>query len=100
LNTSFVFQAMGMAPIQADKPSRLVARAVRSEASEGCDSVRTKQMAYASSSMNTSNENDQANRAISNGKLHTLLRFHTRPINVVVFHGSDREYSFSGGFPA
>ena len=40
------------------------------------------------------NENDQADRAISTGKLHTLLRFHTRPINVVVFHGSDREYSF------
>ncbi len=50
--------------------------------------------------MNISNENDQANRAISNGKLHALLHFHTRPINVVVFHGSDREYSFSGGFPA
>ena len=38
--------------------------------------------------MDTSNENDQANRAISNGKLHALLHFHTRPINVVVFHGS------------
>ncbi len=50
--------------------------------------------------MSITNENDQANRAISTGKLHTLLRFHTRPINVVVFHGSDREYSFSGGFPA
>ena len=34
------------------------------------------------------NENDQAYRAISTGKLHTLLRFHTQPINVVVFHGS------------
>jgi hypothetical protein len=33
------------------------------------------------------NENNQADRAISTGKLHTLLRFHTRPINVVVFHG-------------
>ena len=42
--------------------------------------------------MSTSNENDQADRAISTGKLHTLLRFHTQPINVVVFHGSDREY--------
>ncbi len=40
------------------------------------------------------NENDQADRAISTGKLHTLLRFHTRPIDVVVFHGSDREYWF------
>ena len=39
-------------------------------------------------SVDTSNENDQANRAISTGKLHTLLRFHTRPINVVVFHDS------------
>ena len=38
--------------------------------------------------MSTSNENDQADRAISTGKLHTLLRFHTQPINVVVFHDS------------
>ena len=38
--------------------------------------------------MNMNNENDKAYRAISNGKLHTLLCFHTRPINVVVFHGS------------
>jgi hypothetical protein len=50
--------------------------------------------------MHMNNENDQADRAISNGKLHTLLHFHTRPINVVVFHGSDREHSFSGWFPA
>jgi hypothetical protein len=48
----------------------------------------------------TSNENNQANRAISTGKLHALPHFHTRPINVVVFHGSDREHSFSGWFPA
>ena len=27
-------------------------------------------------------------RAIRTGKLHALLRFHTRPIDVVVFHGS------------
>ncbi len=33
------------------------------------------------------NESDEADRAISTGKLHALLRFHTRPINVVVFHG-------------
>ena len=45
-------------------------------------------------------ENDQADRAISTGKLNPLLGLHTRPINVVVFHGSDREYSFSGWFPA
>lgn len=51
-------------------------------------------------SMSIVNENDQANRAISTGKLHALPHFHTRPINVVVFHGSDREHSFPGGFPA
>jgi hypothetical protein len=44
--------------------------------------------------MGMENENDQADRAISTGKLHALPHFHTRPINVVVFHGSDREYSF------
>ena len=40
------------------------------------------------SKMGISNENNQANRAISTGKLRTLLHFHTQPINVVVFHGS------------
>ena len=39
------------------------------------------------------------NRAISTGQLHTLLRFHTRPINVVVFHGSQARPGFEGGFP-
>ena len=29
----------------------------------------------------------QASRAISTGQLHALLRFHTRPINLVVFEG-------------
>lgn len=29
----------------------------------------------------------QAERAISNGKLNVSLRFHTRPIDVVVYHG-------------
>jgi hypothetical protein len=45
------------------------------------------------------NENDQANRAISTGKLHTLLCLHTRPINVVVFHGSQGRTRFEVGFP-
>ena len=49
--------------------------------------------------MNMGNENDQADRIISTGKLHTLLRFHTRPINVVVSHGSQGRISFEGGFP-
>ncbi len=33
---------------------------------------------------------DQAYRTISTGKLHVLPRFHTQPIDVVVFHGSQR----------
>ena len=45
------------------------------------------------------NESDQANRAISTGKLHALLRFHTRPIDVVVFHGSQGRTRFEAGFP-
>ncbi len=85
-----------MAPIQRVSASRLVARPVRSAFSR----VRTKQNCLGSSPMSISNENNQADRAISTGKLHALLHFHTRPINVVVFHGSDREYSFSGWFPA
>ncbi len=32
--------------------------------------------------------------------LHALPRFHTRPIDVVVYHGSDGETWFGGGFPA
>ncbi len=50
--------------------------------------------------MSMNNGNEEVARAISNGKLHALLHFHTRPIDVVVFHGSDREHSFSGWFPA
>jgi len=45
------------------------------------------------------NEGDQANRAISTGKLHRLPCFHTRPINVVVFHGSRGRTRLEVGFP-
>ena len=45
------------------------------------------------------NENNQAYRTISTGQLHALLRFHIRPINVVVFHGSQGKPCFEGGFP-
>ena len=33
----------------------------------------------------------KANRAISTGQLRGLLRFHLRPIDVVVYHGSRRD---------
>jgi hypothetical protein len=48
--------------------------------------------------MGISNESDQANRAISTGKLNALLRLHTRPINVVVYHGSQGRTRFEVGF--
>ena len=44
-------------------------------------------------------ENDQADRAISTGKLSRLPCLHTRPINVVVFHGSQGRTRFEVGFP-
>ena len=44
------------------------------------------------------NEGDQAGRAISTGQLHGSPRFHTRPIDVVVFHGSSGRTRFEVGF--
>ena len=41
---------------------------------------------------------NQANRAISTGQLNALLRLHLRPIDVVVFHGSQGIPGFEGGF--
>ena len=38
-------------------------------------------------------------RAISTGQLHTSPRFHIRPINVVVFNGSQRIPRLKEGFP-
>ena len=44
-------------------------------------------------------ESNQVERAISTGQLHALPRFHIRPINVVVFHGSSGRTCFEAGFP-
>ena len=44
-------------------------------------------------------DGDQANRAIRTGRLNALPRFHPRPINVVVYHGSHARPRFEGGFP-
>ena len=41
--------------------------------------------------MGIGNESNQDNRAISTGKLNALPHLHTRPINVVVYHGSQRD---------
>ena len=44
-------------------------------------------------------KSNQANRAISTGQLNASLRVHPRPINVVVFHGSQGSSRFKEGFP-
>ena len=44
-------------------------------------------------------KNNQVERAISTGKLRALPRFHIRPIDVVVFHGSSGRNRFEAGFP-
>ena len=49
--------------------------------------------------MDTENESNQADRTISTGKLHALPHLHTRPINVVVYHGSQGNSRFEVGFP-
>ena len=41
----------------------------------------------------------ERDRAIRTGQLHALLRVHTRPINVVVYHGSHGKPRFEGSFP-
>ena len=47
----------------------------------------------------TDHESDQANRAISTGRLNASPRLHPRPIDVVVFHGPQGRSRFKGGFP-
>ena len=46
----------------------------------------------------SSSGSNQANRAISTGQLNALLHLHLRPIDVVVFHGSQGRPCFEGGF--
>ena len=46
----------------------------------------------------SSTGSNQANRAISTGQLNALLHLHLRPIDVVVFHGSQGIPCFEGGF--
>lgn len=38
----------------------------------------------------------QADRTISTGQLHVLPRFHLQPIDVVVYHGSQRDLVLRG----
>ncbi len=47
----------------------------------------------------TDHGSDQVDRAISTGKLNASPRLHTRPIDVVVFHGPQGRPGFEVGFP-
>jgi hypothetical protein len=47
-----------------------------------------------SSESRLGDKSNQACRAISTGQLRASPRFHIRPIDVVVFHGSSRENLF------
>jgi len=49
--------------------------------------------------MDTENESNQANRRLVPGKLHALPHLHTRPINVVVYHGLKGILVLRVGFP-
>src|ERR1700731_1916708 len=60
------------------------------------DFCLTSVIRHLSSETGTRNESDQA---ISTGKLNALPRLHTRPINVVVYHGSQGRLRFEVGFP-
>ena len=75
---------------KADRPSALMRRPPGGVGEADCREGKV---------MNMDNENDQAYRTISTGKLHRLPCFHTRPINVVVFHGSRGNTRFQVGFP-
>ncbi len=57
---------------------------------QGCIWMKTRSL--------SSSGSNQAYRAISTGQLNALLHLHLRPIDVVVFHGSQGRPCFEGGF--
>src|ERR1700759_1753643 len=78
----------------------LLARTTRpAKDKENTKQAKSRLRLKSSGLMDTENESNQANRTISTGKLHALPHFHTRPINVVVFHGSQGNTRFEVGFP-
>ena len=64
---------------------------------QGCIGRRVFREYFSRTGLPSSGSN-QANRAISTGQLNTLLCLHLRPIDVVVFHGSQGIPCFEGGF--
>lgn len=92
-----------------DWPSRVLRRRVSSSASmlvaaSAAGLLCNRVVWFASlfgcrTSPDTDHESDQANRAISTGRLNASPRLHPRPIDVVVFHGPQGRSRFKGGFP-
>ena len=87
----------------AARPGRASERAgVRSCGRTGADATRDGKevvklaslLAWAALLVRLSLEGVEVDRAIRTGKLHALPRFHIRPIDVVVCHGSDSETWF------
>ena len=82
-----------------DDKGMSIARAQRARSPRLGPGPRTACVVFLVAQMGIGNESVQANRAISTGKLNALLRLHTRPINVVVYHGSQGRTRFEVGFP-
>ena len=66
---------------------------------DGCGVWRSVSLCGCRSVSDMDHESDQADRAISTGQLNALPRLHSRPIDVVVFHGPQGSPRFEVGFP-
>ena len=72
----------------------------RAKALRVYENSRSARGALAGSAMHVAGRKEfQADRAIRIGKLNALPRFHIRPIDVVVYHGSSGRPRLEGGFP-
>ena len=99
-----IARCVGAAAVHVGLPDRRTVGSISKQAglSHQCPAARTGLSPFASNHaewVDIDNESDQADRTISTSKLRTLLRFHTWPINVVVFHGSQGSSCFEVGFP-
>ena len=92
---------MGSGPghtAQATRPAQHKG-AVRASMRTACGLSRVFIVRGVSVDPDTDHESDQADRAISTGQLNALPRLHSRPIDVVVFHGPQGSPRFEVGFP-
>ena len=89
-----------LAPSGSQDPARPTGRPCSCTESQGNERSRRRLRPTITMITDSDHESNQADRAISTSQLNASPRLHIWPINVVVFHGSDREHSFQGGFPA